>query len=169
MNRIFLILFLPLLLLTGCDERFTTWKEYNEVWLENQKAKLGSDPEVIEVMMLESGVLVEVYHNGYGAIPKPSVDPVTESSSAVRVRYKGWLVDGTLFDENDDATFALSGVVKGWQDALSQMRQGSHWRIYIPSHRGYGADGIKDWQDNFNVPPYSVMIFDIDLIDVRNY
>jgi FKBP-type peptidyl-prolyl cis-trans isomerase len=48
------------------------------------------------------------------------------------------------------------------------MPQGSHWKIYIPSHKAYGKTGSKGLYDNFSVPPYSSLIFDIELVDVVN-
>lgn len=170
MKKIFYLSFVALLLLTSCDERFMTWKEHNEVWLEERKTLLGKeDSEVIETRVLDSGVLIEIYHTGYGPVPKPSVDPSTSSSSLVKVNYKGWLIDGTEFDGRDNAAFSLSGVINGWQDAMSQMPQGSHWRIYVPASRGYDEKGSSNAQGNFSVPPHSTLIFDIDLIDVQNF
>jgi FKBP-type peptidyl-prolyl cis-trans isomerase len=164
-----LFLFLVVLVFVGCDERFMSWKEYNEEWLVAQRDKLGIDTNVVETQILPSGVLIEKYHTGYGAIPKPSIDPVTQVSSGVIVKYTGWLVDGTRFDYNDKASFYLHQVIKGWQDAMSLMPQGSHWRIYIPYDQAYGKSGSKGAYENFSVPPYSTLIFDIELIDVKNF
>ncbi len=170
MRRIFYLLFLPLFFLTSCED-FDTWREYNESWIEAKEATLGEDSEleVIETVVLPSGVLIEKYHNGYGAIPKPSEDPTTGLSSYVCVTYSGWLIDGTLFDSGEESTLALSAVIDGWQYALSTMKQGSHWRIYIPYDVGYGEDGYQPDYGNFTIPPYSTLIFDIDLVDVLNY
>lgn len=158
-----------MLMFVGCDERFMSWKEYNEYWIVEQKDKLGLDENVIEVEVLPSGILIEKYHIGYGAIPKPSIDPTLNVSSAIKVKYTGWLVDGTCFDYSDKAAFYLSDVILGWQDVLSKMPQGSYWRVYIPYERAYGATGSKGVGDNFTVPPYSTLIFDIELVDVINY
>jgi FKBP-type peptidyl-prolyl cis-trans isomerase len=168
MKKILFLLFM-MSMLVACDERFMSWKEYNEEWIIEQRDKLGVDTDVLEVEILPSGVLIEKYHTGYGAIPKPSIDPVLGVSSIVRVKYTGWLVDGTCFDSAEEAVaFYLSDVVEGWQDALSKMPQGSHWKIYIPSHKAYGKTGSKGLYDNFSVPPFSSLIFDIELVDVVN-
>lgn len=168
MKKILFLSFL-LLMLVGCDERFMSWKEYNEEWIIEQRDKLGVDTNVVEVEILPSGILIEKYHTGYGAIPKPSIDPVLGVSSVVKVKYTGWLVDGTRFDYSEKAVaFYLSDVVKGWQEAMSKMPQGSHWKIYIPSEKAYGKTGSKGLYGNFSVPPYSSLIFDIELVDVVN-
>ena len=149
------ILFLSIivLLFTSCDEKFMSWKEYNETWILEQRNKLGADSNVVETEILPSGILIEKYHTGYGAVPKPSVDPVLGVSSGVKVRYTGWLVDGTRFDYNDNASFYLSQVISGWQEAMSKMPQGSHWRIYIPYDKAYGSLGSKGAYNNFSEPP----------------
>ena len=164
-----LFLFSVVLLFVSCDERFMSWKEYNEDWIVEQKDKLGVDTNVVDVEVLPSGILIEKYHTGYGAIPKPSVDPIMGVSSAVKVKYTGWLVDGTRFDYSEGASFYLSDVVSGWQEVLSKMPQGSHWKIYIPYDKAYGETGFKGSYGNFSIPPYSTLIFEIRLIDVVNY
>ncbi len=168
MKKILFLLFVTFMLV-GCDERFMTWKEYNEEWIIAQKDKLGLDTNVVDVEILPSGILIEKYHTGYGAIPKPSVDPFFGVSSVIKVKYSGWLVDGTRFDFSEQTvSFYLSDMIKGWQEALSKMPQGSYWRIYIPSDRAYGEAGSKGIYGNFSVPPYSSLIFDIELVDVIN-
>ncbi len=170
MKKILFVL-LSLILLVGCDERFMSWKDYNEEWIVAQRDKLGIDTNVVECEILPSGVLIEKYHIGYGAIPKPTIDPETGISSGIKVKYTGWLVDGTCFDYTDSlgVSFYLSEVIEGWQEAISRMPQGSYWRVYIPYDKAYGEVGSKGLYGNFSVPPYSTLIFDIDLIDVFNY
>ena len=98
MKKTFLVS-LTLFLLSGCTGNFPTWKELNETWINNNEVQLGIDPYVLESGVLASGVQYEIYHNGYGAIPKPGYDPGTEMpNSYVIVNYTGWLVDGTKFD-----------------------------------------------------------------------
>lgn len=158
------------LLFCGCNEGFRTWRELNDDWIAQKQNTLGTtDPDIKRTQILPSGVMIEVYHDGFGPIPKPSVDPVTDLSSSITVNYRGYLVDGTKFNDGTAITMYLSNTIPGWQQALSQMRQGSSWRIYIPYAEGYGDEGSQDSRQNFTVPPYSTLIFDIDLLDVVNY
>lgn len=166
MKKIFVFL-LVFCALTSCEE-FKSWEDYNEEWIVAQQDKLGLDSDVDTFEIWPSGILVEKYHTGYGAVPKPSVDPVTGVSSAIKVKYTGWLVDGTCFDYSEESAFYLSGVISGWQEVLSKMPQGSHWKIYLPHDKAYGATGSTGAYGNFSVPPYSTLIFDIELIDVKN-
>ena len=163
-------LLLILLITAGCKEDFSTWRDLNESWFKGNEAKLGDSPYVLNSGVLPGGVQYEIYHQGYGAIPKPGLDPSTEQpSSYVVVKYEGWLVDGTLFDSSESAGFYMTQVITGWQDALAQMRQGSHWKIYIPWGLGYGSVGSELYNGNYYIPPYSTLIFDVELLEVVNY
>lgn len=160
------------LLLCGCEGHFTTWKDLNEDWPESNKANLGSDPYVVEEpYILPSGIQYEVYHRGYGAVPKPTVDPSTGYSSQICVAYSGNLIDGTEFDSSGDSAIWLSlgDCIDGWKEVLGTMPQGSHVKMYIPASMGYGSDGSEDFKGNFVVPPHSTLIFDVELVDVTNY
>ena len=50
--------------------------------------------------------------------------------------------DGSIFDSNDDATFALTGVIDGFAEGLSGMQVGTRRRISIPPELGYGSGGL---------------------------
>ena len=168
----YILLALLLLLLPGCHDHFMTWQEYNDAWLSNFRAnEFGEDEEVVETITFPSGVMAEVYHNGYGAYPKRTVDPVRGYSSKVYVTMEGQLVDGNTFLLNATTSYYVSDLIDGLQEALCSMRQGSHWKVYVPYSEGYDDEGSTGSLEsgNFVVPPYSVLIFDIDLLDVTNY
>ncbi len=85
-------------------------------------------------------------------------------TSTVEVKYTGYLVDGIAFDKTaTDKTFTsvLSRLIKGWQIGVPLMKKGGKATFFIPSALGYGnqAAGI--------IPANSVIIFDIELIDVK--
>jgi FKBP-type peptidyl-prolyl cis-trans isomerase FkpA len=86
------------------------------------------------------------------------------SSSTVEVKYKGWLLNGTLFDQtatDKKFTYALSGLIKGWQIGIPLMKKGGKATFFIPSSLGYGYYATGP------IPANSVLIFDIELIDVK--
>ncbi len=86
------------------------------------------------------------------------------SSSTVEVKYKGSLIDGTVFDQtaaDKTFTYALSGLITGWQIGIPLMKKGGKATFFIPSALGYGAYNMGV------IPPNSVLIFDIELIDVK--
>lgn len=88
-------------------------------------------------------------------------------SSTVEVKYTGTLLDGTQFDSSvganssNSATFALLQVIKGWQEGIPYYKEGGKGKLIIPSALGYGS------QKQTKIPKNSVLVFDIELIDVK--
>ena len=98
--------------------------------------------------------------------------PIPDFDDSVVVHYNGYLVDGQKFDSSYDrgepATFALNGIIPGWQQILQKMPVGSKWQVFIPEHLGYGIAGVyKDAKKGeYIIPPSSTLIFDIELISI---
>jgi len=111
-----------------------------------------------EVMVLESGLQYEILKNGNG--PKPSLN------DQVTTHYHGTLIDGTVFDSSVErgqpATFPVSGVIKGWTEALQLMEVGSKWKLYIPYNLAYGEKGA-----GAQIGPYTTLIFEVELIKIN--
>ncbi len=111
-----------------------------------------------DVKVLPSGLQYKVISEGAGEIPK--------LTDTVSVHYKGTLIDGTEFDSsysrNQPATFPVSGVIKGWVEALQLMKVGSKWELYIPSSLAYGDRGASD-----KIGPNATLIFSIELLSIQ--
>lgn len=109
------------------------------------------------VKTTESGLQYKVITEGAGQSPS-ATDKVT-------VHYTGTLTDGTKFDSSVDrgtpATFPLNGVIKGWTEGVQLMKPGAKFRFFIPQDLAYGDRGSPP-----KIPPYSALIFDIELISV---
>jgi hypothetical protein len=113
-----------------------------------------------DVKKLENGVLYRVLH---AADPK-SNGPI-DRGDTVTVSYRGWLIDGKVFDETKPATpvvFTLSGVIPGWRTALMKMKVGDMWEVAIPADQAYGAEGRAG-----RIPPDQTLIFVISLAKVE--
>jgi FKBP-type peptidyl-prolyl cis-trans isomerase FklB len=110
------------------------------------------------VITLPSGMQYEILIPGNGPKPKPA-DKVT-------THYHGTLIDGTVFDSSVErgqpATFGVTQVIQGWQEALQLMPQGSKWRLYIPYNLAYGERGAGG-----KIGPFATLIFDIELISIN--
>jgi FKBP-type peptidyl-prolyl cis-trans isomerase FklB len=119
-------------------------------FLTDNKSKEG-------VKATASGLQYKVLKEGSGAQPKPS-DTVT-------VNYRGTLVDGTEFDSSykrgQPATFPVGGVIPGWTEALQLMKVGSKYQLFIPAKLAYGEQGRP------GIPPNSLLIFEVELMDVK--
>lgn len=85
------------------------------------------------------------------------------STSSVTVKYKGYLTDGTVFDQSSNigVTFSLTQVIKGWTEGIPLFKKGGKGILLIPSALGYGA------QQQGSIPANSVLIFDIELLDIK--
>lgn len=118
-------------------------------FLEVNKAKEG-------VQILPSGLQYKVIKEGTGKIPTVN--------NKVKTHYRGTLINGTEFDSsyksNKPAEFPVTGVIKGWTEALLLMKQGSKWELYIPPNLAYGERGRP------GIPPNSTLIFEIELLEV---
>jgi hypothetical protein len=97
-------------------------------------------------------------------------DVVTGSGSPVAtgdtigVFYTGWLAaNGTKFDSRRSpagpATFALSGLIQGWQQGVPGMKPGGIRRLFVPAALGYGVNGSPP-----NIPGNADLVFEIKLI-----
>lgn len=82
--------------------------------------------------------------------------------STITVKYKGRLLNGTVFDESGatDLEMALNGFIIGWRKVLVGVTKGTKLRIFVPSDLGYGITA------NGEIPGNSVLDFDIEIVDV---
>ena len=110
------------------------------------------------VVSLPSGLQYKVITPGDGPSPL--------TTDKVKVHYKGSLADGTIFDSSYDrgqpTSFTVSGVIKGWTEALLLMQVGSKWELTIPSKLGYGARGSGG-----KIPPNSTLLFEVELLGIE--
>ena len=109
------------------------------------------------VTVLPSGLQYQVITEGNGK--KPS------ATDRVQCHYEGTLIDGTIFDSSikcgEPAVFGVNQVIKGWVEALQLMQEGAKYRFFIPYRLAYGESGA-----GASIPPYSALIFDVELIKV---
>ncbi len=125
-------------------------KKQGEAFLAENKKKKG-------VKTLSSGLQYKIITEGTGKTPK--------ATDTVTVNYRGTLMDGTEFDSSykrgQPATFPVSGVIKGWTEALQLMKEGAKWQLFIPSNLAYGERSAGSI-----IGPNAVLIFEVELISV---
>ncbi|MGD0515097.1 MAG: FKBP-type peptidyl-prolyl cis-trans isomerase [Terriglobales bacterium] len=129
-----------------------TNKKEGAEFLAANKAKEG-------VVTLPSGLQYKILTAGTG--PKPT------ASDSVVCNYRGTLIDGKEFDSSykrgQPATFPVSGVIKGWTEALQLMPVGSKWQLVVPSDLAYGERG--QGQD---IAPNATLIFEVELLSIQS-
>lgn len=108
------------------------------------------------VKALPGGVYYKEVKAGTGATPK--------ATQVCEVSYEGRLINGKVFDSSQDKTvkFPANQVIKGWTIALTNMKVGSEWEVYIPWNLAYGD------QEQGPIPPYSALVFKIKLVSVSD-
>jgi FKBP-type peptidyl-prolyl cis-trans isomerase FklB len=125
-------------------------KKEGDAFLAANKAKAG-------VVTLPSGLQYKVLTAGTG--PKPT------AKDSVVCNYKGTLVDGKEFDSSykrgEPATFPVSGVIKGWTEALQLMPVGSKWQLVVPSDLAYGDRGQGP-----DIGPGATLVFEVELLSI---
>lgn len=126
-------------------------KAEGQAFLAANKAKEG-------VITLPSGLQYKVLTNGTG--PKPT------TNDTVSVHYRGTLIDGTEFDSSigrgTPATFRVTGVIKGWTEALQLMSVGSKWQLTIPGELAYQERGSPP-----KIGPNAVLQFEVELLSIK--
>ena len=90
-------------------------------------------------------------------------DYKVQPQDTVVVTYKGQLLDGTVFDENDSTKFIANRVIRGWTEGLGLLGEGGKATLYIPAELAYGERG------NRNIEPNSTLIFDVEVLKVGKY
>jgi FKBP-type peptidyl-prolyl cis-trans isomerase len=126
-------------------------REEGQRFLSENKTKEG-------VKTTASGLQYQVIAAGKGKAPL--------ATDRVTVHYTGTLIDGTVFDSSvkrgTPYTTGLNGVIAGWTEVLQLMHEGDKWVVFIPDDLGYGGRG-----SGAQIPPYSVLIFELELIKVN--
>ena len=130
------------------EQQFEKARNANTAYLE-EKAKEA------DVFKTASGLLYQVVKLGDGG-------PTPTETSDVEVRYRGELIDGTVFDESKSPiTLNLSRVIPGWTEGLQLMSVGDKYKFFIPYNLAYGENGQG------SIKPFSTLIFDVELVSIK--
>jgi FKBP-type peptidyl-prolyl cis-trans isomerase FklB len=126
-------------------------KKQGLAFLEANKTKEG-------VVALPSGLQYKILQEGTG--PKPA------ATDQVVCNYRGTLLDGTEFDSSykrgQPATFPVTGVIKGWTEALQLMPVGSKWQLFVPAELAYAERGAGP-----QIGPNATLIFEVELVSIK--
>ena len=124
-------------------------KQEGDAFLAANKTKPG-------IVTLPSGLQYKILKEGTG--PKPA------RTDSVTCNYRGTFINGTEFDSSykrgEATTFSLTGVIRGWTEALQLMPVGSKWQLFVPSDLAYGEPGRE------GIDPNSTLIFEVELIAI---
>lgn len=120
-------------------------------------AFLAANGKKAGVVTLPSGLQYKVIRKGTG--------PTPTAQNTVKTHYRGTLIGGTEFDSSysrgTPAEFPVTGVIRGWTEALQKMKVGGKWMLYIPSNLAYGPRGAGG-----DIGPNATLIFEIELLGI---
>ncbi|HUA39814.1 MAG TPA: FKBP-type peptidyl-prolyl cis-trans isomerase [Candidatus Sulfopaludibacter sp.] len=118
------------------------------------EAFLARNKEQKRVVTLPDGLQYKIIADGSG--PSPAAD------DNVSVSYVGTFIDGKKFDSSDKAQFRVGSVIPGWSEALTHMKVGSQWQLFIPPQLAYGPGGRP------GIEPNSTLIFTVELLSIEH-
>jgi FKBP-type peptidyl-prolyl cis-trans isomerase FklB len=136
---------------TATKEASEKNKQVGDAFLAANKGKEG-------VTTLPSGLQYKILKEGDGKKPA--------ATDTVQCNYRGTLIDGTEFDSSakhgGPQTFPVTGVIKGWTEALQLMSVGSKWQLVIPPDLAYGDRGAGG-----NIGPGATLVFEVELVSIQ--
>jgi len=120
--------------------------------------------EDIQAYIQENALSAQKSDSGlFYVIDEPGTGAAPTATSDVTVAYKGYYLDGAVFDESEPSgiSFNLQQVIEGWTEGITYFKEGGSGLLLVPSHLGYGSF------DNRGIPGGSVLIFEVELISVN--
>ncbi|MCB0667881.1 MAG: FKBP-type peptidyl-prolyl cis-trans isomerase [Saprospiraceae bacterium] len=151
----FLSLGLSMLLVSSCKKEDDQLPPAEQLALDITIIETYLATNNLQAEKTASGLHYIIKEEGTGEHPLPT--------SRVTVKYKGYFVDGTVFDQTPPAntlTFGLNEVIPGWTEGIPLLKSGGgKGMLLIPSALGYGRPGRG------SIPPNKVLLFDVTLLD----
>ena len=158
MKRFRLLLMLLFVAVLSCD----TEQVFDE------EEQLAIDRQLILDYLAENNIdALEIEDTGiYYVITQQGSGPNAEFANSVFAHYRGYLMDGTEFDNSSgkgpfDFVVGAGQVIRGWELGFQEFNKGASGTLFIPSKFGYGT------RRQGSIPPNAVLLFDIDVIDIR--
>lgn len=153
-TKTIIVLLLGLVALSGCKQNdWLDWKTQNELWLINN----AKDPEV------------HTTHTGLQykcIVPGEPNTPRVDDAKMVTINYSGKLINGYEFDANNNYRESVDLFVPGFTEGLKLMKEFGIYEFYIPYDLGYGITEKGTEGTKSHIPPYSTLIFRVELLDV---
>lgn len=148
-----------LLSVAACNQTDTTSDKCAPV---TQTAPLSEVTTLRTYISSNSITAVEDSRGFFYTIQRPGNSVRPSVCSNVTVSYTGRLTTGNQFDASNGVSFNLSNLILGWQEGIPLIGEGGSIILYLPPSLAYGS------QASGNIPANSILIFQIELIDVQS-
>ncbi|MBU2946031.1 FKBP-type peptidyl-prolyl cis-trans isomerase [Zobellia uliginosa] len=141
---------LALVVFASCGDDDVDYAVKNE-----QDIKAYVEANGLDATRSESGLYYVVEEEGTGE--RPTIN------SSVTVAYKGYFLDGDVFDESssEGATFPLQRVIAGWTEGIRYFKEGGNGILLVPAALAYGDAGVS------GIPGGSALVFEVNLLEVN--
>lgn len=150
-----ILLLLCVVALSSCQQNdWLDWKAQNELWLV-QNAKADG------VITTPTGLQYKCIYAGHDKSARP------DDAKMVTIKYSGKLITGYEFDAAESYTGYVSSFVPGFIEGLKKMHEFGIFEFYIPYDLAYGEEGAGSEGTSSHIPPYSTLIFHVELKSVN--
>ena len=146
-----IVIIFSFLILVSCSQDSPNIQQIENLqfFIDNKK-----NDQVVEI---EPGLQYLVIDSG-----DPMSDP-PKLNQTISAHFHGTLTNGEIFWSSLDSEplkIELSKLIVGCQKAISLMRKGDKWIVYIDPTMAYGEEGRP------GIPSNSILIFEIELIEI---
>ncbi|MBR4506278.1 MAG: FKBP-type peptidyl-prolyl cis-trans isomerase [Bacteroidales bacterium] len=151
-------------------------------YMQEMQQRQQNEPEAIAAYISDNNIKEKANADGlYVIVKKKGNGPKVAAGKSVSINYTGRLLDGTMFDSSVESDarrgniyvegrtyeplsyiVGQMGLIKGWEDGIMGQPEGSILQIVMPSSLGYGSRGAGEM-----IPPYSPLVFDIEIVSVK--
>lgn len=150
-----ILLLLSIVAFTSCHQNdWIDWKVQNQMWLQSNQLNEG-------VITTPTGLQYKCIFSGHASSARP------DDSKAVTISYSGKLINGYEFDSANAYMGYVNSFVPGFREGLKKMHEFGIYEFYIPYDLGYGKDGTGTEGTSSHIPPYSTLIFRVELIAIN--
>ena len=158
-TKTIIVLLLSVIALSSCKQNnWLDWKTQNEMWLLENAKQEG-------VITTPTGLQYKCIAKGPFADLPNATRP--DASKYVTVEYSGTLINGYQFDASTGVSMYVSSLVEGFAEGLKKMSEFDTYEFYIPYNLGYGIAGSGTEGTTSHIPPYSTLIFEVELLGIE--
>lgn len=146
-----ILLLLCMVAFSSCKQNnWLDWKTQNELWLAQNAKQEG-------VITTPTGLQYKCIYAGHDKSAKP------DNAKMITIKYSGKLINSYQFDAKESYTGYVNSFVPGFTEGLKKMREFGIYEFYIPYYLGYGESGRGQEGTDSHIPPYSTLIFYVEL------
>ena len=151
-------------------DQVLTKEEYDKMMMAQSVSQMQIEQKNIESYLTQNGLTgVKTAAGMYLVTEKEGTGKQPVNGSTVRVNYTGKLLNGQQFDsslspgrEPFEFVIGQGSVIRGWDEGIPYFKEGGKGKLFIPSTLGYGEQGMGN-----QIPPNSILVFDIELVEVK--